>query len=133
VPIKAEHSISKEPHIKHDYTGMSLDEITATRHRLAATRQTKAKDANNAVQDHMRQMSISDTTDGIDLFKGNGFKWTGIPQLLGTKNLRIERYPGGEPGIEVRFPMEEKLTKGSSGWRTTECEGLTQALDARGT
>ncbi|KAJ7325419.1 hypothetical protein DFH08DRAFT_817099 [Mycena albidolilacea] len=95
VPVKTEHSISKEPHIKHDYSGMTQDEITAAKRKLAAAHHTKAKDATNAVQDHMRAMSISDALDSIDLFKGNRLKWTGITQLLGSKNLRIERYPGG--------------------------------------
>ncbi|KAJ7738267.1 hypothetical protein B0H14DRAFT_2638512 [Mycena olivaceomarginata] len=133
VPIKFEHSTSPQPHVKHDYSGMTQAKITAARRQLAATHHTKAKNANVALQDHMRAMSISDTLDSIDLFKGNGFKWTGIPQLLGSKHLQIERYPGGEPGAEVRFPMDETSTKAASGWRMMERNSLNQALDPCGT
>jgi hypothetical protein len=63
------------------------NEIVAVRRRLAIARQSKTKDANNALQDRMRAMSISDTPDSIDLFKGNGFKWTGIPQRLASAQL----------------------------------------------
>ncbi|KAJ7872794.1 hypothetical protein B0H14DRAFT_3438636 [Mycena olivaceomarginata] len=74
VPVKFERSTSKQPNVKHDYSGMTQDEIDAMKRKLATACHIKAKDATNAVQDCMRAMSISDTPDGIDLFKGNGFK-----------------------------------------------------------
>ncbi|KAJ7327482.1 hypothetical protein DFH08DRAFT_1026392 [Mycena albidolilacea] len=86
-----------------------------------------AKQLNLFIQGCIKRISVSGT--GTDHFIGNGFMWTIVPQYLAGNNLQMLGYPQGE----AQLPMEEYPSKGASGWRVIERDGLTEALDVRGT
>lgn len=124
---KIERASAKVPPVKHDYSAMTAEEAKRAKRQLADARTRAAKQLNLLIQGRIKRMSVSDT--GADHFVGNGFMWTIVPQYFAANNLRMLGYPQGE----ARLPMEEYPSKGASGWRVIERDGLTEALDARGT
>ncbi|KAJ7728126.1 hypothetical protein B0H14DRAFT_2640778 [Mycena olivaceomarginata] len=124
---KIERASAKVPPVKHDYKNMTDEEIKRAKRQLADARIKASKQLNLLIQGRIKRMSVSNT--GTDHFIGNGFMWTIAPQYFAGNNLRMLGYLQGE----ARLPMEEYPSKGASGWRVIERDGLTEALDARGT
>ncbi|KAJ7814587.1 hypothetical protein B0H14DRAFT_2603987 [Mycena olivaceomarginata] len=103
---KIEHASAKVPLVKHDYSAMMAEEAKRAKRQLADTWTRAAKQLNLLIQGRIKRMSY-----------------------FAANNLRMLGYPQGE----ARLPMEEYPSKGASGWWVIEHDGLTEALDARGT